>query len=242
MYMAIEERDRKREQWIDSLKGITIFLVVFAHVIGGFGRSEIGSSSALKVGNWVYEIIYVFHMPLFMTISGYVFSLAYLKVVDKQCERARVSRKEQYREQICNLLADYFIFSIIMFLFKWLFADYVSLGVEWKDLIYLPIRSIPQVPYWYFYVLIFLYMLAGVIMRQSWNKDKVILIFSGIYILYAVSGLPEVFTIQRVINYACFFMLGCLYQIRGGGRKIKQALCYTGYNCYLRNVNSGIWR
>lgn len=114
------------------------------------------------------------------------------------------------------------MFSIMMFMFKLLFADYVSLGVKWKDLIYLPVRSIPQVPYWYFYVLIFLYISAVFIMKQKWNKDLVIFILSGICIVYAVSGLPEIFTAQRIINYACFFMFGCLYQIRGGAGRLNR--------------------
>lgn len=217
-----------RVQWIDSLKGVTIFLVIFAHVIDGFGRAEVGSGIALKMGNWIYKVIYIFHMPLFVAISGYVFSLAYLRIIDKQHECARINRKEQYRNQICNLTANYFMFSIMMFLFKLLFAKYVNQSVDWKDLIYLPVKSISLVPYWYFYVLIFLYLLTAFIMKQSWNKNTVILILWGIYIVYAISGLPEIVTIQRVINYACFFLFGCLYQIRGGGGLNKHYVLQGG--------------
>ena len=57
-----------KNQNIDILKGVAIFLVVFGHCIqycsqGYFDFFE----------NKVFIFIYTFHMPLFMLISGYLF-------------------------------------------------------------------------------------------------------------------------------------------------------------------------
>ena len=54
-----------RKVWIDSLKGILILLVVLGHSI----------QNTLKEGcydNYWWNLIYSFHMPAFMAISGYL--------------------------------------------------------------------------------------------------------------------------------------------------------------------------
>lgn len=52
----------KRDLRIDSLKGLLIICVVIGHVIGNFDRSLLSQK--------VYDFIYMFHMPLFILISG----------------------------------------------------------------------------------------------------------------------------------------------------------------------------
>lgn len=58
----------KRNDFLDFIRGILIILVVWGHAIQYF---------MLDKGSFyddpVYKIIYSFHMPLFMVISGYVF-------------------------------------------------------------------------------------------------------------------------------------------------------------------------
>lgn len=60
-----------RNLYLDSLKGVAILLVVIGHVIQTF------------VSNWqeypAFKLIYMFHMPLFIAISGYFFSLSVKK-------------------------------------------------------------------------------------------------------------------------------------------------------------------
>lgn len=57
--------DKERIYLIDNLKVILILLVVFGHVIEYY----INTSSALM---GIYIFIYMFHMPLFVFISGYL--------------------------------------------------------------------------------------------------------------------------------------------------------------------------
>lgn len=55
----------KRLFWADSLKGILIILVVLGHAI----------QAVFKQGcfdNHVWNLIYSFHMPAFMAVSGFV--------------------------------------------------------------------------------------------------------------------------------------------------------------------------
>lgn len=71
---------RNRIKWIDSLKGFTIFLVVLQHVIAGFEKAGILYNGVIEIN--LYKGIGVFHMPLFMAVSGYVFALAYMDKKD----------------------------------------------------------------------------------------------------------------------------------------------------------------
>lgn len=58
----------KRNEKIDFLKGVAIFLVVYGHII----QYCIKNKGDFFL-NLVFKIIYSFHMPLFMIISGYLF-------------------------------------------------------------------------------------------------------------------------------------------------------------------------
>lgn len=57
---------KNRDASIDMLRGIAIVLVVFGHVI-----QSIYSPDSYDQ-NWIFKVIYSFHMPLFMFISGYL--------------------------------------------------------------------------------------------------------------------------------------------------------------------------
>ena len=56
---------KKRYLYLDSIKGITIFLVVWMHCI----QNVMGHGP----DNFLYSKVYAFHMPVFMIISGMLF-------------------------------------------------------------------------------------------------------------------------------------------------------------------------
>lgn len=57
---------------LDYLKGFAILLVVFGHSIQ-FGSGVSYLKQELFFENIYFKIIYSFHMPLFMLISGFLF-------------------------------------------------------------------------------------------------------------------------------------------------------------------------
>lgn len=67
--MAEIERNRR----IDFLRGLAICLVVLGHTIQ-YGSGTEYLQQGLFYSNILFKIIYSFHMPLFMMISGYLFS------------------------------------------------------------------------------------------------------------------------------------------------------------------------
>jgi len=90
---------KERDAGVDNLKGILIFLVVFAHLI----EIAWGYAPELK---YVYVAVYAFHMPLFIFLSG-----MFTKVDDGTAMRA-----------FKRFLIPYLIFNILYQLFKSLLA------------------------------------------------------------------------------------------------------------------------
>ena len=67
---------KERNEYIDILKGIAICLMVFGHCIQ-LGNGSEYVSNELFFENLFFKLIYIFHMPLFMGISGYLFFSSY---------------------------------------------------------------------------------------------------------------------------------------------------------------------
>ena len=62
----------KRSVYLDVIKGIAIILVVLAHSVQwGSGRDF--QEQGLFFSDPLFKVIYGFHMPLFMVVSGYLF-------------------------------------------------------------------------------------------------------------------------------------------------------------------------
>lgn len=72
IYLHKEVKVSKRNVYIDYLKAITIFLVVVGHCIQ-FGSGHEVYENQLYFNNFLFRLIYSFHMPMFMIISGYLF-------------------------------------------------------------------------------------------------------------------------------------------------------------------------
>lgn len=62
----------KRNESLDILKGVLVLLVVWGHAIQfGFSKEYVENYKCFE--DIIYKLIYSFHMPLFMAISGYLF-------------------------------------------------------------------------------------------------------------------------------------------------------------------------
>lgn len=67
-----EAKAKARDPYWDIVKGIAILLVLIGHSIQ-YGSGVEYSTSLLYLDNPIYKVIYGFHMPLFMFVSGYFF-------------------------------------------------------------------------------------------------------------------------------------------------------------------------
>lgn len=72
--MSNEKIERQR-LYIDVIKGIAIFLMLWGHCI----QECLDGSNLSVYDNGVFKFIYSFHMPLFMLVSGYLFFFSFQK-------------------------------------------------------------------------------------------------------------------------------------------------------------------
>lgn len=77
----------KRENWIDIIKGLGIVCVVAGHTLVGT----------------ISEAIYIFHMPLFFFISGYLY-------------KRRDNFRQYFNDKLIYLIIPYFAFLLLIYL------------------------------------------------------------------------------------------------------------------------------
>lgn len=147
-------------------------------------------------------------MPLFMMISGYVYSIAYF-------DSDGIPDRKRIHQQICNQILVYVIFSIVLAVTKMAFNSSVNNEANMIDILLLVIK--PIYPYWYLYVLIILYKLFS---TSILNEDKYRYIFLGLSITLAIFGSLtniSLFELSGLLYYMLFFILGkCAGKIKIG--------------------------
>lgn len=162
---------KTRNYLLDNLKVILIFFVVFGHVIEYY----IKDSNILMS---IYIFIYIFHMPLFIFISGYLSKNFY----------------KMKRKSIKNLLIPYVIFNMI-----WYLAVYIGTKKNMFSVIY------PGWTLWYLLSLFFWrfslkYLLK---IRYILGISFIIGILVGL-----IPSIGSVLSISRTIVFLPFFLLG----------------------------------
>ncbi len=191
----------KRIGYIDALKGFAIICVVIGHVADGYFSAGMYPESSTFIYS-VYNIVYAFHMPLFMMISGFVFCTAYV--------REGIPNAKRIHRQILNLVAVYLIFSISFGLFKVAVGKYTNKPVSLMDVAM--IWAKPIAPYWYLYVLIFLYLIFSVERLYKINKYIMISLLTVLALISQLFYLPY-FQINSMLYYAIFFYIGLLHSL-----------------------------
>ena len=76
---------RDWEKWVDAVKGFSFYFVILGHSI-----QYATSQDYNYAGNTIFQIIYSFHMPLFMMMSGYLFAYSMNKYSIKNGVFAKV--------------------------------------------------------------------------------------------------------------------------------------------------------
>ena len=173
-----------RDNRIDSLKGFLIILVIMGHVITTLNNVNI-------VNHAVMGLIYVFHMPLFILISGYL---------TKSPEKQKAS--DLWRS-ILNIFVTLVVFQVLSGLMV------LAVGGD-------VISSIKVFPFgilWYLLSLIFwrimLYYTPKAILNRPILYLSIALIAS---LLCGLTHLGRFLSLQRTLNFYFFFLLGYYYR------------------------------
>lgn len=204
-------------------------MVVLGHALLGYTENNAFgeyNDLFLKLKDWIY----IWHMPLFMCLSGYSFFVAYYR--NNKLNIAKV------KKQIVNLVLLYFIFSILLYGLKIplaMFTDNkMSLAGVAVNVVF------PDTIMWYLWVLAIYYMIllySKPLMRMVATKPKAIL-----WILLAVAVVHRLsldFIDWRLCFsnflhcafYFCFGMALCIRKTvkeerRGISKWLWVAYCY----------------
>lgn len=119
--------NNKRVEYMDTLKGLLIILVVFGHT---------GIDSSIQ--KWIYS----FHMPLFLIISGFFY---------------KESRDIISLKRIKRLVLPFIGFTILAIIFPGLPSLILkNKPIEWSKIFYLEERIFFNTPIWFLIVLFFI--------------------------------------------------------------------------------------
>lgn len=170
-----------REARLDGIKYVLIVLVIFGH-LRQFTICDEGSFSVMIVRR-LSHIIYLFHMPLFIMISGFF---------------SRKKDTNTFRESIIRLLRIYLLFHII-----WIAIDLINnIQLDYTRFFY------PSFSLWYIHCLILWRILLQYI---PGHLDKPLLIFSISSLISILGGFIPVsnfMALQRFFTYMPLFFIG----------------------------------
>lgn len=215
----------QRNKGIDFIKGIAIILVVLGHVItNGVSSRVISNEYITKLCN----IIYIFHMPLFFFISGYL-TKKYINT-NNNIDKGRVYKK------ILALIIPYISFSVIYFLTKIFFASSGAVinPVSIKDILFIMIKPIGE--YWFLYALI-----VFNILYFGLQSSKSYYLLGGVLAIICYFYRFELFIniegLRRSLPFLIYFYLGNIFSIIKG----ENNRCLNEFNKSITIVLLGIF-
>lgn len=217
---------------LDVLKAIGIFLVVVGHA---FPDASLPEGIENSVCNLIFNLIYSFHMPLFIVAAGILanYCLKHNKIVSI-IKRAK------------RLLIPYFVWGIIYIPFRVILAGYSSAIFNWNELWRIVIGHNPYSGLWFLYALFFIGVLQ-ILLIDNTKKLYISLICSFILLLIGKS-INIIEPVNWLFLYSFYYLLGIW--IKQNYQKViwilnrKSILFSTGFlfvllfyiNSYMNNL------
>ncbi|WP_018653475.1 acyltransferase family protein [Actinomadura flavalba] len=192
---------RERDPFFDNAKFLAILLVVVGH--------SLANLLDVPLANGMYTFIYMFHMPMFIVVTGYF-------------SRNWTFSGGKARKLITNVGVPYVIFEVAYSLFDWL-AGRNALEISLLDPYFLT----------WFLCALFMWRLSTPVWQQIRWPLAVALVFS---LLSYMSPLGGTFDIHRVLGLLPFYVLGLMLRPdhfellkRPSARVIGIAVMITGF-------------
>jgi fucose 4-O-acetylase-like acetyltransferase len=178
----------KRSMYFDNAKFILIFLVVFGHLISPLKEQD-------GILFTLYTVIFLFHMPAFILISGY-FAKGYKK-------------KGYFLKTIRKVLLPYFIFQIIYSIYYYLNGQKAALEFDFLQ---------PHWSLWFLLSLFFWNLLLYLFAKLRW-MGLCVAVGLGIAIGF-VDNAGSYLSLSRTFVFFPYFLLGYLLN----GEQLKKAV------------------
>jgi fucose 4-O-acetylase-like acetyltransferase len=180
---------RGRIEWVDSAKGIGIFLVVFGHSLGGM----IDSGMLDRIGGsaFIVRCIYVFHMPLFFFLAG--------MFVPRSAQRPF----HDYLLNKASVIAyPYFLWSLLEGSIQYLASGYTNNHIAASGLLKIVFQPIDQ--YWFLYTIFLMYIIYWFVHYRRVSNDEFLICA---LLLYAVEAFGLNIVRWDVFHSFCSFLI-----------------------------------
>lgn len=164
----------KRDYLFDNIKCLLIILVVAGHIIENIDNSTV---------NYIYKIIYSFHMPAFIFVTGYFARFRPEKILRK-------------------IVLPYIVFQTLYILFDY----FVLHQADTFNLQY----TKPYWIMWYLMATLFYHMIIPFIEYDSNNKRIIVIVISVMISLLAGynNSIGYFLSVSRICVFMPFFILG----------------------------------
>lgn len=188
----------KRLLWLDCLRGIALFLVIFGHSIERY-QTGVGKNIVL---DHMDTFIYGFHMMLFFMISGYLYGLKEEKLNQK-------GLKENFGNFTKNKLIDlgipYIIFAILVWVGKFIFSSFVKYQVDIMDLLTVFVNPVAFT--WFLYILLWVSVIIKGLDVIIKNR-KIVWMITLLMVVVACLFETNIKLIDRVLFYTISYYTG----------------------------------
>lgn len=209
--MTAETNIKKRIVWLDILKFGLMLLVILGHSI----QSVYLETGQDFMSSYLWRLIYSFHMPAFMAVSGY---LAYRAKAPGNMLTGTVRRFKQ-------LIVPFILWSVIMF-----FVNHNTLQIY--DYILFPNKS-----YWFLWALFFIFIIFNGVQHISYKlkiKEEICIVFTAMALIIGKACIsnPKFLGYEYVSYYFIYYSMGYLIN------KYKHLL---PRNMFIISVLAVIW-
>ncbi len=203
--------ESQRDPFLESVKGMLILLVVIGHLVS--------STDAIDDQfGWyrnIRTVIYSFHMPLFMLLSGMTFKLSQKNFAQESFLSFVIRRGDR-------LIIPFFVVGLLLYISKFLVSNLGSTVPNFEvsdffdgitrlfvDTSRSPVRSI-----WFIFTLFWITILTMAAVRLGRPFVFALLVF-GILLyviwLFQIFSIPYVFFLDRIFRYLHYFVLGYIF-------------------------------
>lgn len=190
--------------WISILQGWSMLLVVIGHIT----LTNIFNDPSTPISTYIEKLIYRFHMPLFMFISGMLFYLT------------KLSRVKDYmptvKDKARRLLVPYLVFSISTLFIKLLFSSVVKNPVDSSvqsilNILIYPTRN-PLGEMWFIATLFILFLFLPLYQWgiKNGKRSIVLLCLAVLLNIYSPNNI-YLLGISLVSHYFVYFYAGILF-------------------------------
>ena len=180
-----------------------MILVVLGHIYDPNGP---------EWANTFRKVIYSFHMPFFMYLSGYIF-------IYTGNQLTREGYTGYFLKRANRLLVPFFALAIVIIGGKFVASYFVSVNKPVNDLfsslyhVLFSTEKSPVLTIWYLFVLFVFSVITPVVLRVvSFSAAMAIAVGMHLIFLIAIYNerMPSDFYVDRIFMFYVFFMAGCL--------------------------------